>query len=661
MRNVKRRWSALALLVLVAGVVSPVAGAQEAGERTDGGQEQEQRQRPDPSAPLEREDARREAAADRDSGRRPGRAIERNLTMRGHGERLVSNATTDVWAHDGYAYLGTFSDPCGTGEGFGEGRLVDDREGPGVPVFDVSNRHDPVYVGSVPSVEGSRVNDVKVEAMNSGDVLVHSNEACDAGRGGFEVYRVDDPENPEHLASVQVDDANPTVREVFGVRDVGVHNLFLFTQGDRDYVAVQAEGFFGGFQIFDLTDPADPQPVSAWGAELLCEPDFCSDDPYNETDVETLLAHINGYLFCLLEPCFGVSQHRLLHDITVSADGTKAYLSHWDAGLILLDISDPSDPRFVSQALAPDAGDGEVNSHAAWPSEDGSVVVETEEDFAPFELAFRITEGPNAGEYEATQGVFTTPISELPDRTMAGPTTYLGLACDADGLPEADGDGEIALIQRGECRFDTKATSAIEAGYDGMVIFNSPGNESLVIMSGEPRDIPGVSVGHSTGLAILDADSAEDPEVGDAGAAVEAVAEPEQWGNVRVWDYSDPENPRLASEFDTTCSLNPADESCDPRGTYTVHNPIVERGKAYLSWYSDGVLVLDVSDPDNPTEVGRWHRAGEDWEDSNGGIQNVWGIFKERGKPWIYASDRNGGLYTLQELGSGSEERPGHP
>lgn len=64
-------------------------------------------------------------------------------------------------------------------------------------------------------------------------------------------------------------------------------------------------------------------------------------------------------------------------------DGTKAYLSHWDAGLILLDISDPADPQLVSVAIDPENGslDGEVNSHSAWPSADGSIVVEGEEDF----------------------------------------------------------------------------------------------------------------------------------------------------------------------------------------------------------------------------------------------------------------------------------------
>ncbi len=65
-------------------------------------------------------------------------------------------------------------------------------------------------------------------------------------------------------------------------------------------------------------------------------------------------------------------------------------------------------------------------------------------------------------------------------------------------------------------------------------------------------------------------------------------------------------------------------------------------------------LVLDVTDPYNPVETGRYHQAGPDFEFDNGGIQDVWGIYKVPNEPWIYASDRNGGLYVLKEYGAGS-------
>jgi hypothetical protein len=639
-RSTYRTCALVAAASMVLLTMGAPAGAHPDAGLDDGHDDHLHEDERDPSTTLEEHDERTSRVVS--SG--PTAKVTKNLAMVGHGERLLPDGTTDVWALDGYAYLGTFNDPCGDGTG--------SLHGPGVQVFDVLNPNKPTYVTSIPSQDGSRINDVKVADLNAGAILVHSNERCAShGPGGFEVYDVADPTRPVHLASVRVHDVNATFRDVFGIVDQGVHNLFLFSQGERDFVALQTHAIFGGFQIFEITDPSDPQFVSAWGAELLCEGDFCSDDPYNETDPNVLLDMYFDWMF----DGYGDSRNRFLHDVTVSADGTKAYLSHWDAGLILLDISDPSAPALVSVAIDPTAGDGEVNSHAAWPTADGSIVVETEEDFDALvedrpldsftfqerptntipgvgvstnaghdfeahqtgnvvtltEDALTVESGPLAGNaYEVVEGDGNQP--RLADvGPVTGDAVWVGLACDGATLENAEliGEGTIAIARRGECFFGDKLANVAALGASAIVIANN--------------------------------------------------LEDSQWGNVRIWDYSDPANPVLASEFDTVCSADPHDESCDPRGTYSVHNVIVEGTKAYFSWYSDGVLVVDISDPYAPVEVARWHQAGEAWEEANGGIQDVWGIYKEPRKPWIYASDRNGGLYVLQELGSGSVNAEG--
>jgi hypothetical protein len=43
----------------------------------------------------------------------PTAKVIKNLDAVGRGERNVADATTDVWAHNGYAYTGTFNSPCG--------------------------------------------------------------------------------------------------------------------------------------------------------------------------------------------------------------------------------------------------------------------------------------------------------------------------------------------------------------------------------------------------------------------------------------------------------------------------------------------------------------------------------------------------------------------
>lgn len=332
-------------LVASAAAAAPIQGITDHGDqvRDDG-----TLIRPDPGAGIAAHDAATAIVVS--DG--PTAAVTKNLAAAGHGSRLVPDATTDVWALGNYAYTGTFNSPCG-----GE-------PGAGVHVWNVANHNNPFEAGIIASPNGSRSNDVKVASLNSGDVLVHSNESCAGGPGGFEIYNVDDPANPVHLSSVRIDEINPISDALFGgPSDVGVHNLWLFTQGGKDYVGVVAETAFDNFQIYDISDPTNPVRVGAWGAEEIFAPGV--GDLTDLTD-GAAVNRVLGAALWLLDG-FGDSANRFLHDITLNEAGTRAYLSNWDAGLVLLDISDPANPSLVSVALDPVAGsvDGEVNSHAA--------------------------------------------------------------------------------------------------------------------------------------------------------------------------------------------------------------------------------------------------------------------------------------------------------
>ncbi len=82
------------------------------------------------------------------------------------------------------------------------------------------------------------------------------------------------------------------------------------------------------------------------------------------------------------------------------------------------------------------------------------------------------------------------------------------------------------------------------------------------------------------------------------------------------------------------------------------------RVKAYISWYSDGMVILDITDPYAPRETARYFDKSTEFLASNGGQpHDFWGVYKVPGEPWIYGSDRNGGLYIFKETGSGSGKR----
>lgn len=638
-RAFRKGWLLAAVAALFIGVLAPAAAA--GPDDPDDGSVPEglhgTLELPDRTSELQAHDAMADVISSEPSAR-----IVKDVDLRGLGARAEAGATTDVWVHENHAYTGTFNSPCG-----GE-------SGAGVWIWDVRNANTASFVDIIASPVGSRSNDVKVAAMNSGDILVHSNESCDGGPGGFEIFNVDDPRDPVALASVRIDELNPISDALFGgITDVGVHNLFLFTQGSNDYVAAVAGTAFDNFMVFDITDPTNPSLVTAWGAEEIFDPGVGDETSDVGRVLDAALWLLDG---------FGASANRFLHDITISADGTQAYLANWDAGLILLDISDPANPNVVSVALDPVEGsrDGEVNSHSVWPSEDGTIVVEGEEDFSAWEssvppsnltmdsdfpgdptipgaavsttagddfetnqtgnigttdgTSVDVTSGPLAGNsYLAVE--FATAAGS-PTFADTGPITgelvWIGRGCSTSQgdtiLNVGDFDpGDIAVVRRGACFFEEKAQTAASLGASAVIIANN-----------NPTSTP--------------------------------------WSGLRIWDYTDPANPVLASLFDTTCSASTAPGGpCDPSGTYSAHNVIVEttgnQVKAYVSWYSDGMLVIDVTDPWNPVEVGRFL---DDDVNVNGEPNDFWGVYKAPNDPFIYGSDRNGGLYIFKEQGSGA-------
>ncbi|MDH3754891.1 MAG: hypothetical protein OEU32_13560 [Acidimicrobiia bacterium] len=621
------------VLAMVMALTAPAAAHPDSPESPDDGvHEHELVAQSDPSAAL----AAQDAFAGNIISDGPTAKVTKNLDAVGVGERNVADATTDVWSYDGYAYTGTFNSPCG-----GEPDA-------GVWVWDIHNKNKPSFVGVIDSPVGSRSNDVRVAGLNSGAVLVHSNESCGGGPGGFEIYNVDDPNNPVPLASVRVDDPNPLTPSIFGpITDVGVHNLWLFTQGGEDYVGVTTETAYGNFHIYNITDPANPVLESFWGAEEVFDPGVVASGDFGR-NLNAAIWLISG---------FGASANRFLHDVTITADGTHAYLANWDAGLILLDISDPANPALVSVAIDPVNGslDGEVNSHSVWPSEDGTIVVEGEEDFSAWEGLVPPTNLTLDG--TATPGDPTIPATAI--STSDGDffeANQTGLTGSTDG---------VAVVVDGGPTFDA-VELATAAGSPTFADIGSASGEYVWI--GQACTVTSGDVLENTGdfdagdIAVVRRGACEFEEKANAAASLGASAViisnnqlSSPWGGLRIWDYSDPTNPVLASLFDTVCSAStaPSDE-CASNGTYSVHNVVVEsqgnKTFAYVSWYWDGMLVLDVTDPYNPVEVARFF----DPAPANGLANDFWGVYKEVGSPFLLGSDRNGGLYIFKLKGSGS-------
>ncbi len=126
------------------------------------------------------------------------------------------------------------------------------------------------------------------------------------------------------------------------------------------------------------------------------------------------------------------------------------------------------------------------------------------------------------------------------------------------------------------------------------------------------------------------------------------------YGYLRVYDYSTLAAPVQIGEYRTPNSLGTNDQRA---GDYVIHNPLVVGTDVYTSWYSDGVRVLDASDPTAPREVAHFvpPATNNPVSPSQRGVltntPQVWGVVVDEGTGLTYISDMNSGLWILRRTG----------
>jgi minor extracellular serine protease Vpr len=104
-------------------------------------------------------------------------------------------------------------------------------------------------------------------------------------------------------------------------------------------------------------------------------------------------------------------------------------------------------------------------------------------------------------EFDGGTGHFTSDITA--PLSYAGTITATDTLCDITGIPANAMDGDIALIQRGDCAFTDKVNNAGTLGAVGAIIFNSEsGGESRSTMVGDPVSIPAGFIPHSDGVDL---------------------------------------------------------------------------------------------------------------------------------------------------------------
>jgi choice-of-anchor B domain-containing protein len=108
------------------------------------------------------------------------------------------------------------------------------------------------------------------------------------------------------------------------------------------------------------------------------------------------------------------------------------------------------------------------------------------------------------------------------------------------------------------------------------------------------------------------------------------VTDEQNGQTLRVFDIANLQQPHLV----TGLSSNP---------NAIVHNAVVNGHELYLANYTEGVRVLDLTDPHHPAEFG-W---ADTYPGGSGGFGGVWGVCPMPSGT-VIASDRNSGLWLLR-------------
>lgn len=586
----------------------------------------------------------------------------------------ISNGLyTDVWAHKGYAYVGTFQEP--------------DCSRAGVFISDIRDPANPTTIGMIKSPPQTRINDVKVYPVAGKDVLIHSLEPCgpivgngqavgggngghQQGQFGISLWDVSNPAKPHALKQ--------------NFLDFPVHNVFPWTVANgKTFLLVVDDIAADDLKIVDITTPQSPRLIATTGIEtwLASNPEIADD----------------GQLF------MGNFAASLLHDVWINdmnpgpGENWQAVLSYWDAGFITLDINNPYHPVFLGDSTYPDPdpvhniSPPEGNAHAAvFAGPNFNKIFAGDEDFDSFFTAVTA-----AGEdYAASQGSDVPQIGPGADiEEIVGQTAYVGIACGGTLTPAAEVGASIALIERGACAFTTKAQTVQAAGYTAGIVFNSAaeGNCEATVSMLVEADIPMLFVPRSTGFRLLGIDDYDPSLCPDGEASNPALPSPSALGLVATlgaafdgWGYFHALNNThsqvtvkrgMGDDAETVVVdylgemgyYAPA-EVTDPTlaagaGDLTMHNLETDTSnpdRAFISWYSLGMRAVEWREGHlhdnskgegvvswNMHEVGRFI-AGDEYGDAAG--SNFWGVHvtEINGSQYILGSDRNTGLWIFQ-------------
>src|SRR5215216_1575430 len=215
-----------------------------------------------------------------------------------------------------------------------------------------------------------------------------------------------------------------------------------------------------------------------------------------------------------------------------------------------------------------------------------------------------------------------------------------GLGCDPDPIyghsAEPSNDGKLAFLSYWDSGFIAiDVSNPADPQYKGRTVY--PANAD--------GDAHSSNYDEARGLLF----TADEDFCKTSGSGTE-----KGYGYLRVYDYRDLARPVQIGQFKTANSLGTNDQQA---GDYVIHNPLLVGTEVYAPWYSDGVRVIDTSNPKQPREVAFFvpPRTNNPVSPSQRGVLNnapqVWGVAVDEATGLVYLSDMNSGLWIVERTG----------
>lgn len=640
----RSRWTAAFTIILLGVLVSPSAGSAIGPGR------------PDPASVTSRahDEHRWLERAPRTQSASPEGAtpeILDNFEVVGHLQLGGKASDADVAYFDHgegvgqFAYIGTWLDVCSRR---------------GVKIVDVTDPADPELAAVARlGLEDVSYEDPVVISIGARTILGVGVQICGRdGRGGLGLFDVSDP-------------GHPSVLSFFETPSGGVHELDLTTLPDGREAALLAVPYgelSGGsdFSIVDISRPRHPVAIAGWG--VIEDGDLpipnVTDPPSETPEVTTCCQGI------------GVGFADFFFHSARSADaGSTAYVSHWDLGILKFDLADPSHPTLIGRTVYPFDADGE--GHSMTPYDAGGVryILQNDEDIEVLSPA-HVRSSATGGTTWAAVDEPWMPMPLLETGPIEAEVHDATLGCSAADYVGAEGNIALANVrdpfQGGNvpCGLGTRILHAAEAGAAAFV-FNfvspdrpagwyQPGSRAMERIDEEAAGMPVIGVASIDGLARAVRDAQEPvtmtlepgtPEFGFLRVFSEASGTDQDGDGVveyaQVGEFAG--LPHVRGEFPPAV------------GDWTIHNTEVWGDHAFSSWYSHGIVALDLSNPADPTLVGQFAPAGDQGRESpflSDEVPYVWGVALDPTRGLVYASDMRSGLWILRPIGDALPATP---